>query len=213
MTVYCLAISAVYGLMSLRHNLRGIALVVLPFVMLLLVGIAVKAPLQANIDARLPGVWLDVHILTALVGYAMFTLACILAVAYLIQDRNLKHKHLGALFERLPSLETLDHLMAGQIQLAFIIFTVSVGSGVVLTHLNRWSPKWIMDPKTIATLVTWLVYALLFYLRMTGSYHGRKVALVTIGGFLCVVFTFIGINLIGQTMHTFPPTEYAGGGP
>lgn len=213
LVVHGLAVAVAYLIMAARHKPRGMSLVVTAYIMLLLIGTGLHARSDVSIDPMLHGMWLDLHILTALVGYGLFALACMLAIGYLIQDHNLKHKRFGSVFHRLPSLETLDQAMAGQIRFAFVIFSLAVLSGVILAHLNRWEVRWITDPKTFATAATWLVYAVLFYLRLRGGYHGRRVALVTIGGFVCVLITFVGVNLLADSIHSFTDVQAAGGVP
>ena len=53
---------------------------------------------------------LTLHIVSALLGVAIFAIACVVAVMYLLQEREVKGKHFGALFSRLPSLDSLDQL-------------------------------------------------------------------------------------------------------
>ncbi len=117
---------------------------------------------------------------------------------------------MGAIFHKLPALGVLEDLMYRQISPAFVVFSISILLGILLTHLDHWGPKWITDPKVVATAVTWLVYAILFHLRMGADYHGRKVAIVTIVGLACVLFAFFGVHLVADSMHNFVSL---GGGP
>ena len=73
--------------------------------------------------------------------------------------------------------------------------------GVVLTHLNHWGGRWLTDPKIVATVVTWLVYAVLFRLRTAGRRHGREMALVALVGLVCVLFSFLGVHLVAHSIH------------
>jgi ABC-type transport system involved in cytochrome c biogenesis permease subunit len=43
---------------------------------------------------------------------------------------------------------------------------------------------------------TWLVYAALLHLRFYSGWRGRKSAVMTIVGFLVIIFTFLGVNLL-----------------
>jgi len=178
---YGLLVTLVYLYMAARHDTRGLSLILMPYVTILVILGASRSTAAPAEHPPAAGVLMDLHILTAFIGYALFTLSAVLALAYLLQDRNLKRKHHGAIFEKLPALETLDHLMSSQIAVAFGTFTISLLLGILLTHLSRWGVKWLTDPKILATVVTWAVYAILFYLRTSGGYHGRKAAIVIIG--------------------------------
>jgi ABC-type transport system involved in cytochrome c biogenesis permease subunit len=165
-----------------------------------------------RVNPQVQGLWLDAHVVTALAGYALFTLACVLAVFYLVQDRNLKRKKFGRLFRGLPALETLDRLIGGQILHAFGAFSISIGLGIILAHVNHWRAAWLTDPKTMATGVTWLLYAILSYLRLSAGQHGRKVAIITILGFGLVLISFFGVNYFSAGMHRFALAGTPGGG-
>ena len=201
---YGLAVTLAYLALALRHETRGIAGILLPGVTLVVLGslAAVGVPAVA-VDSEILSFWLGLHIVTAFLGYGLFTLESVLAVAYLIQDRNLKRKQFGALFQRLPSLETLDRLMYEQIGLAFLLFSFSMALGVVLARTRGWGAAWATDPKVAGAAATWLVYAILFHLRLAADRHGRKMALVALIGLACVVITFVGVHLIAASVHDY----------
>ena len=202
-TFYCLLVTTVYLLTKTRPDTRGLSIILMPYLTAIAVLGAFCWKIQVPVDLATHGAWHSLHILTAFVGYAMFTMAGIMAIAYVLQDYMLKRKRLGAIFHKLPALGVLEDLMYRQISPAFVVFSISILLGILLTHLDHWGPKWISDPKVVATAVTWLVYAILFHLRMGTGYHGRKVAIVTIVGLACVLFAFFGVHLIGDSMHNF----------
>lgn len=203
LSVYAAMLSVAYLYSASRYDTRGISAIILPYVVavaaLAMPGLAVSP----QIDPELGSIWLTLHIVTAFAGYAVFTLASILAGAYLVQDWNLKRKHFGALFQRLPSLETLDQLMYSQVSAAFVTFSVSILLGVLLTYLVGWGTKWMTDPKVVATGATWALYAILFHLRARADRHGRRIALVTLLGLICILFTFLGVHFVADSVHDF----------
>ncbi len=209
-TFYCLLVTAVYLFIGTRPGTRGLSVIMTPFLTALVVLGASRWGVLPSPDSNTHSAWFHLHIVTAFIGYAMFTMASVLAIAYVLQDHMLKRKRLGAVFQKLPSLGVLEDLMYRQISPAFVVFSVSILLGILLTHIERWGPRWISDPKVVATGITWLVYAILFHLRISADYHGKKVAIVTIIGLVCVLFTFVGVHLVSDSMHNF---VIAGGGP
>lgn len=209
-TFYCLLVTAAYLFTRTRSGTRGLSIILMPYLTALVVLGATCWKVKVPVDFATRGAWHSIHILTAFVGYAMFTMASIMAIAYILQDHMLKRKRLGAIFHKLPALGVLESLMYRQISPAFVVFSISILLGILLTHLDHWGPKWVSDPKVVATAVTWLVYAILFHLRMGVDYHGRKVAIVTIVGLACVLFAFFGVHLVADSMHNFVSL---GGGP
>jgi ABC-type transport system involved in cytochrome c biogenesis permease subunit len=201
--LYCLTVTLVFLYMALLHPTRRLSAVLLPYLVLMLLLSACRQGPPAAIHCGAARIWLNLHVITSIIGYAFFTVAAILSLAYVIQDRNLNKKRLGPVFQGLPALETLDHLMYEHISVAFLVFTVSVLLGVMLTHQEGWGTKWLTDPKTVASGVSWLTYAILFHLRMSANHHGRRIALVTIAGFVFVLFTYLGIHVVAHSMHNF----------
>jgi ABC-type transport system involved in cytochrome c biogenesis permease subunit len=106
-------------------------------------------------------------------------------------------------FHRLPSLEALDELMRELVGAGFLALTVSIVLGFVLARLNDWGWGWLADPKIVATLVTWVVYAVLFHLRAAQHRHGRKMAIVALVGLACVLFSFLGVHWVSDSVHNF----------
>jgi ABC-type transport system involved in cytochrome c biogenesis permease subunit len=45
-------------------------------------------------------------------------------------------------------------------------------------------------------LVTWLIYGVFLHLRLTTRWQGRWAAWASIGGFVCVIVTYLGVNLL-----------------
>ncbi len=199
---YTTAVTVSFLVLAARHGLRGISAFVLPYVTALLL-VAVTATGHNPPDPGFPNSWLTLHVLSAFAGYGLFTISAFLAVAYLVQDHNLKHKNIGAVFERLPSLGMLDRLMHRQMGIGFLMLTVSMLFGVRLVCLIGGGPEWLSDPKVATVAVTWFVYATLLYLRGKAGHHGRRIAIATLVGLLFVLFTFVGVGLFAESRHAF----------
>ena len=203
LTWYGATITAAYLYVAGRYQTRALSVILLPFLTVVVAAgfccIGTTVPVEASFQST----WLTLHVLAAFTGYGFFTLECVFGVLYVIQDHNLKHKRIGILFHRFPSLETLDKLMLEFIRFAFLIFTISIGLGIILAHMNEWGTRWTTDPKVAATAATWLVYAVLFHLKTSADRHGRRVALVAIAGFVCVAVTFLGVHFVTESIHDF----------
>jgi ABC-type uncharacterized transport system permease subunit len=200
---YAMAVTVSYLLVIQRHDIRALAAFLFPYLAVLVLVALSQIAVTPTIPANLRTAMLGLHVATAFAGYGLFTIESVVAAAYLLQDRNLKRRHFGALFQKLPALDTLDRVMFELIGPAFFLFTVSIAMGVVLAHLNKWGVRWTTDPKVLATGFTWLVYGVLFYLRCSADRHGRKVAWVAVLGFLCILLAFLGVHLLAQSMHNF----------
>ena len=78
-------------------------------VLMLGVGMAVGVAPAGEAQA-FQSIWLVLHVIFALVGYVGLTVAFAAGLMYLMQFRELKSKHFGAIFRFFPPLETLDRL-------------------------------------------------------------------------------------------------------
>ncbi len=174
-----------------------------PFVMPIVTGFSIAAITLVKNDlaltADLKTFWLYAHIIPIFLGYASFTVSFIFSIMYLTMERQLKKKSFGPLFDSLPSLESLDALMWKTITFGFPLLTIGLISGTVWAKTtNILGLLWYLDPKVLLGSLTWLIYAAILHLRLGASFHGTKVAIVTIAGFVIVIFTFIGPFLMGH---------------
>jgi ABC-type uncharacterized transport system permease subunit len=122
-----------------------------------------------------------IHIATATIGVATFSLASAVALIYLLQERNLKRKKFaGALFKKSAALETLDKLSNQLVLIGFPIFTVSMTLGVI--WVSQRSSGFARIEYPIA-LITWLSFGGLIVARTVRGWRGRRAAWLTLLGF------------------------------
>lgn len=202
LSFYAWATVAVYILTEVRYASKVIGSFVIPLVVILL---GTSAALPKAIETLSPplkniGVW--AHVILTLLGNAAFALACCGALMYLLQERQLKSKHPGVLYQRLPSLKLLDDLCHLSLALGFPLLTLGLLSGSLLAY-STWGSFLTWDGKQIWSIVTWVFYAALLHGRLAGGWRGRKAAILSIIGFCGVVFTALGANLVIRGTHAF----------
>lgn len=146
--------------------------------------------------------WFGIHVILAFLGDAAFAMACGIGIMYLLQERYVKSKHLGGLFQKLPSLQTLDEINYHLITLGFPLLTLAMITGVIWAN-SAWGTYWRWDPKEVWSLITWIIYALVLHLRLTIGWRGKKAAILSILGFVIVIFAFFGVTLLLKGRHVF----------
>lgn len=102
----------------------------------------------------------------------------------------------------LPDARKLDELTYKSIVVAFPIMTLVIVTGAIWAN-KAWGRYWGWDPKETASLVTWLIYLLYLHARITAGWHGRRTALISIIGFISVIFTYLGVNLLIPGLHAY----------
>ncbi len=155
-----------------------------------------------TLNPALDSWWLPLHIGLAFLGNAVFTVACVAGIFYLLQERMLKSKKFSALYYRLPSLDTLDMINYRCLTYGFPLMTMGIISGAVWAEA-AWGTYWSWDPKEAWALITWFLYAALLHGRLTTGWRGRRAAILAIIGFVFVLFTFLGVNLLLPGLHSY----------
>ncbi len=197
---WCLVVFFLFFDLRYRLSVMGAFSSALAVVTMLGSGIAPKTaePLSPMLNSW----WFPVHVSFAFLGNAAFALAFGAGVMYLLQDRMLKSKHFSALYYRLPSLDTLDNINYRALSFGFPLMTLGIITGAAWAE-SVWGTYWSWDPKETWALMTWFVYAALLHGRMSIGWRGRRAAIFAIIGFFCLVFTFLGVNLLLSGQHTF----------
>ncbi len=151
----------------------------------------------------LSGWWLGAHIITVSLGYAAFAVSFCVAVVYLIQERFLKARHLGALFRRLPPLDSLDRLNQVAILAGFVLLSIGLflGASWVTVYPKPGYRIWA-DPLVLFTSSLWVWYAFAVQSRLFAGWRGRKSAYFAIVGFAAMLISIVGIGLT-TSFHFF----------
>lgn len=153
------------------------------------------------VNPSLKSGWILFHLVTLFVAYAFFAVAFCASIMYVLQEKMIKKKSINRFVARMPSLESLDKVNHLCIIVGFPFMTAGLFAGFGAAKFF-WHKSWSGDPKEIFSLLTWIVYAVLFHERLAVGWRGRKASWFAICGFLCVVVTFLGVNLLMRGHHT-----------
>lgn len=197
---YAWGLSLGYLLVPLlrRHAVLGVFVTPLA-----LVSILIASVLPKRIEPLVPvlqSYWLPIHVGISFAAYALFSLAFVAAVAYLLQERALKQPSRQVWARQLPSLETLDNLARRLALVGLWLMTGSLLSGSLWAE-KAWGVVWVWEPQQIAALVTWLISAVYFYARHSADWRDRRTAWLLVGGFISVLITFVGADLLMPDSH------------
>jgi cytochrome c-type biogenesis protein CcsB len=200
------AIVITYLLFDLRYRLTVLGAFVCPLALVLMIAGNVTSSALTGINPALDSWWFPVHVTLAFLGDAIFAVAAVAGVMYLIQERMLKSKKFSTLYFRLPSLDVLDNINYRCLTIGFPLMTMGIISGAIWAN-SAWGTYWSWDPKETWALITWFLYAALLHGRLTIGWRGRRAAIFAIIGFACLLFTFLGVNLLLSGLHSFNSME------
>ena len=196
-------IMLLYLLIEWRTKNRSIGAFATPLAFLAMAYGSYSPSISSRIEPLIPALqsnWLIAHVVTCFFGYAAFGLAFGISIMYLIKRRDVMGK--GSIFRRLiPESSLLDDISYQMVVIGFLLLTLGIITGSVWAH-SAWGSYWTWDPKETWSLITWLVYAALLHSRMIRGWRGKKIAFFSIVGFLCVLFTYFGVNYLAG-LHSY----------
>ena len=193
LSFFSLAIIGGFIFFERRYKVTTLGSFIVPFSLILLIGSSSLHEVARQLPPILQSNWFWVHALLAFASYACFAIAAGVAVMYLIQRYFLKTKHLGALFQKLPSLDTMDEISYRCLSVGFPLLTVAIISGSIWSEQALGS-YWIWDRKQTWSLIIWIIYAALLHGRLTIGWRGKRAAILSIIGFVVVLLTFLGMK-------------------
>ena len=193
LSFFSLMIVVAFIVFERRYQVTTLGSFVTPVALLMLFVSSTMHGAVRQLPPILQSNWFWFHALLAFFSYAAFAIACGVAVMYLIQQHFLKTKNFGALFQKLPSLETLDEISYRSLAVGFPLLTIAIISGAIWSEQAMGS-YWVWDPKQTWSLITWLIYAALLHGRLTIGWRGKRAALLSILGFIVLLITFIGMK-------------------
>ncbi|HDZ90421.1 MAG TPA: c-type cytochrome biogenesis protein CcsB, partial [Deltaproteobacteria bacterium] len=196
------SIICVYLIVQSRFRLMVLGSFVAPFAAFLMIVSSAMPLVEGPVKPLFKSLWLTVHVGLIFIGDALLAIAFLAAVMYLIQERQIKRKRLGAIYSRLPSLATLDRINYYSIVYGFPFLTAGMITGSVYAQYALGN-YWQWDPKEVWSLISWLFYAALLHQRIAVGWQGRRAAVMAIVCFSVLVFTFVGVSLLMGGYHSF----------
>jgi len=207
--VWLLALAYLYTELTAAERAMGV------FITPLLVLLQVIPTIDATAPSARPEVLqsplFTLHVSAVLFAYASFALACMIGVTYVLLFKEIKAKHLGFFYARLPSLQVLDtmNMRAVTVGWAFLTTGVVIGAAWALTADFRAStdPRaqamTVMDPKILVALVSWALYSFQLFARRAMRWGARRAAWLSAIGFAVVLMNFLPIGYFLTKSHNF----------
>jgi cytochrome c-type biogenesis protein CcsB len=189
--IFTWSIVGIYLLLEVSWHERGAGVFVMAIAILLATYALTRPADEQTVYPLLPvlrSVWLQVHVLSSLIGYGAFGVAAGLGVMQLL-DRPLGGSEGNV---QLPSKERTERTMERVVALGFPWLSLGILTGAIWAQ-NAWGRYWGWDPKETWSLITWLWYLLILHVRSLRSWRGRRLAGLVVLGFGVVLFTYIGV--------------------
>jgi len=137
--------------------------------------------------------WLVAHIAALLISYAALGFSILASLLYLLQERRIKSKPKAgqdswwAPFDWLPPLDTLERIAHATLEFGFPCMTAGLIIGAVLVQETALGAAYFLDPKIVASFVSWAIYVLLLLVRRGAGLRGRRAAWLSGAVFLAMI--------------------------
>ncbi|MEZ4298720.1 MAG: cytochrome c biogenesis protein CcsA [Polyangiaceae bacterium] len=187
LSVAALLAVAIYLPARRRFRIESLGLLVAPLGLAFVMGTFLLG--RPEPEAHASPLFIALHVLSNLLGVALFLLAGGAAVLYLVQDRRLKNKR-TPMGRNLGALETLDLAVHRFLIAAFPMVTLGIVTGTYWARkLETGSPDEVM--RAIFGYATWLLIAGVLLLRAAAGWRGKRAAYGTILGLGCALTVLV----------------------
>lgn len=176
----------------LRYRVDAASFFVYPLVLLLLTISAVAGENFAVLDPDLRSNLFTGHLLLSTLGVAGLLIGLAFGILAWIQDRALKNKRPGRLWEWIPSLDVCKTVSLRALSIGFSVYTVGLIAGVLWSY--RTSAGFMdMRVKQIGAVTAWVLFAVLLQSFISNTYRRKRMLFVSAGAFVAIVVAMLGI--------------------
>lgn len=175
----------------LRRPTNNLLIALLPLAALCTLLSHIEAPRHDVHTVITPGLFF--HILSSILAYSLLTIAALQAVLLALQERHLKHHHLGGILRRLPPLQTMERMLFEAIWIGMGLLSLSLVSG--LLFIDDLFAQHLVH-KTFFTILAWVVFAVLLWGRHWRGWRGQTAVRWTLVGFTTLMLGYFGSKFV-----------------
>ena len=158
-------------------------------------------PSSPGVEKWLGSSWLGFHASLSILAYAAFILSAVLAMMYLLEDRQLKAHQVSAGTMTFPAVTKLELWMSRVVLAGFLLFTGGLLAGF-LWFENLPTADRHYDYKICWAVTVWLAYFVLILAHRFSWLRRRNTAWLYVILTSLTILTFWGINRI-STYHNY----------
>lgn len=196
-TCFAWGLSLLSLLLIVRTHFPVLGAFAAPVIILIISYAAMQSREVRDLMPSLRSSWLGIHVSTVIIAYGSFGVSFVLGILYLLRDRMR-----GFWDTHVPMREKLDLLAYRSVRLGLVFLTFTMIIGAIWAD-QAWGAYWSWDPKETWAFVTWLIYVVYLHLRIRRELPGKTAAVVAVIGFVCVIFTYLGVNYLLPGLHSY----------
>ncbi len=182
-----------------KYHFQALGTFVTPVIFFVIGYAAMQSREVRELMPALRSSWLGIHVSTAIISYGAFGVSFAVSLMFLLRQGRENQPFWS---QHVPEDDKLDIISYRAVSLGFLFLTFVIVSGAIWAE-RAWGSYWSWDPKETWSLVTWIIYALYLHLRLNRGWRGRKAAVFAVAGFVCVLFTYVGVNTLIPSIHSY----------
>lgn len=183
-------VSALTLVVNLTRPVVALGVIVFPLSALLLLVDSFFAPSTMPITMD----WhIKLHVTVALLAFSVLSIAAAMAILLAIQEKALRHRHIGPWLSALPPLTLTESLLFRLIGAGFALLTIALLTGILFVN-NLFGQHLVH--KTVLSIIAWLVFGALLYGRWRHGWRGRSAVNLTLIGMSVLVLAFFGSKFV-----------------
>lgn len=174
-----------------------------PLALVLFFFSSMAGTIEGGLPEAMTGAFFVLHLAVLFVNLALITLGLGSALYFLNLRRKLKAKKIPSEADaNTPALSTVDRINRLVVLWGFPLFTIGLVTGFAWALATR-GAMITSDPKEVASILLWLLYALVFMQRFVLGWQGKKAALMLIVLFAATLLSLLGVNFFMDSHHNF----------
>lgn len=178
----------------IRYRVYAAAFFVYPLVLLLLTISAVVGENFAELDPELRSNVFTIHLLMSTLGVAGLLIGLAFGLLAAVQDRALKTKKPGRLWEWIPSLDVCKSLSFRALAIGFSVYTIGLIAGVLWSYRTT-AGLMELRVKQIGAVTAWVLFAVLLQSYVSNTYRQKRMLVVSACAFVAILVAMLGIRL------------------
>ena len=175
------------------YRVQAASFFVYPLVLILLTLSAVVREPFAQIDRSHTSRIFISHVLFATIGIAALMVGVAFTYLSIAQDRALKSKTRGRLWEWIPSLQVCKKVAYRSLAIGFSIYTLGIVTGVVWSYQTT-AGLIELRIKQVGAIVAWVLFAIVLQSAMSGLQRTRRTLVISACAVIATAVAILGIH-------------------
>lgn len=159
----------------------------------LIAAAVVGSPANGSAGSNAVSWQIALHAALAIIAYATLSMAALVAVGLVVQERALRHRRVSAVVAGLPPLAAAELLLYRLLGTGFVLLTLALLSG--LLFIDDWFTQHLVH-KTVLSIAAWIVLTVLLWGRWRLGWRGRPAAWAVIAAMVLLLLGFFGSKFV-----------------